>query len=209
MTHQLFQSILLLALVLFGCNRQSEFKTVDVAGVDTPVVLLNGSWKFSMAPPEKFWEDEVDFQNWADIQVPGECQMQGFAIKHDQPYAYKHQIAIPIDFIEKQILLNFYGVYSYARVWVNGHFVREHYGGFTKWSCDITEFVTAGEQARISVEIVDRADDISYGSGYAKHQIGGILRDVELVALPKQNFKQFYYETDLDEQYQDAELKVF
>ncbi len=209
MTHQLFQSILLLALVLFGCNRQSEYKTIDVAGVDTPVVLLNGSWKFSMSPPEKFWEDEVDFQNWADIQVPGECQMQGFAIKHDQPYAYKHQIAIPIDFIEKQILLNFYGVYSYARVWVNGHFVREHYGGFTKWSCDITEFVTAGEQASISVEIVDRADDISYGSGYAKHQIGGILRDVELVALPKQNFKQFYYETDLDEQYQDAELKVF
>ena len=208
MNQKIFQPVFLLALVLFGCTRQSEFKSIDVAGVDTPVVLLNGSWKFSMAPPEKFWEDEVDFQSWADIQVPGECQMQGFAIKHDQPYAYKHQIVIPADYTEKQILLNFYGVYSYARVWINGHFVREHYGGFTKWSCDITEFVTAGEHASISVEIVDRSDDISYGSGYAKHQIGGILRDVELVALPLQNFKQFYVETDLDEKYQNADLKV-
>ena len=208
MKQKIFQTVFLLALVLFACTRQSEIKTIEVAGVDTPVVLLNGTWKFSMDPPEKFWEDEVDFQSWADIQVPGECQMQGFAIKHDQPYAYKQQIVIPADFIEKQILLNFYGVYSYARVWINGQFVREHYGGFTKWSCDITEFVSAGEKASITVEIVDRADDISYGSGYAKHQIGGILRDVELVALPLQNFKQFYIETDLDDKYQNAELKV-
>ncbi|MEN8227368.1 MAG: glycoside hydrolase family 2 TIM barrel-domain containing protein, partial [Bacteroidota bacterium] len=56
---------------------------------------------------------------------------------------------------------------------------------------------------------IDRIDDISFGSGYAKHQIGGILRDVELVALPEQNFRQLYFETDLDENYQNAELKVF
>jgi len=180
-----------------------------VTGVEKPVILLNGTWKFSMDPPEKFWESDISFQDWSGIQVPGECQMQGFAIKHDVPYVYKHQFVVPKDYEGKQVLLNFHGVYSYARVWVNGQYVRDHFGGFTKWSCDITHLVKAGSEVTLTVEFTDRVDDISYGSGYAKHQIGGILRDVELVALPEQNFKQLYFETDLDEEYKDAELKVF
>jgi hypothetical protein len=206
---KLIETILFLTVVLFGCNRPSEIHKIEVAGVKNPVVSLNGTWKFSMTPPEKFWENNVDFQNWSDIQVPGECQMQGFAIKHDLPYAYKQKFLVPEDYNGKQVLLNFYGVYSYARVWVNGEFVREHFGGFTKWSCDISKLVTPGQEAILTVEIVDRIDDISFASGYAKHQIGGILRDVELVALPVQNFKQLWFETDLDENYENAELKVF
>ncbi len=201
--------LFLLLVILFGCGKQKAIKKIEVTDVKTPEIRLNGIWKFSMSPPDKFWENSVGFQDWSDIQVPGECQMQGFAIKHDQPYAYKHKFAIPADFEGKQILLNFYGVYSYARVWVNGQFVREHYGGFTKWDCNITEMVTPGEDAVLTVEFVDRTDDISYGSGYAKHQIGGILKDVELIALPKQNFKKLYFETDFDEDYKNADLKVF
>jgi len=209
MKFRISQTVILVAIILFGCNKPSEFKKIEVAGVKNPEISLNGTWKFSMTPPDNFWENSVDFQEWPDIQVPGECQMQGFAIKHDTPYIYKHLIAIPSDFEGKQIQLNFYGVYSYARIWVNGNFVREHFGGFTKWSCDITEYVTPGEKIFLTLEIVDRTDDISYASGYAKHQIGGILRDVELIALPKQNFKKLYFETDLDEDYKNAELKVF
>jgi beta-galactosidase len=205
----IFQTLLLVIATMFGCANSSKSKNIEVAGVSSPVISLNGTWKFSMTPPEKYWENNVEFQNWPDIQVPGECQMQGFAIKHDQPYAYKHRFDIPADYEGKQIELNFYGVYSYARIWVNGRFVREHYGGFTKWNCNITEFVKAGETAILTIELLDRTDDISYGSGYAKHQIGGILRNVELLALPNQHFRQLYYETDLDELYVNAELKVF
>ncbi|MCG8306306.1 MAG: hypothetical protein MI975_02875 [Cytophagales bacterium] len=201
-------AIYLFGMLLWGCSNRQEIKNIEVFGVENPIVLLNGTWKFSMVPPEKFWENDVDFQRWSDILVPGECQMQGFAIKHDRPYAYKTTFQVPPDYLGQQILLNFYGVYSYARVWVNGQFVRDHFGGFTKRSCDITGIVSAGEKAILTVEIVDRTDDISYGSGYAKHQIGGILRDVELAALPKQNFRKLHFETDLDENYKNAELKV-
>jgi len=204
-----FQTLILFFAFLFGCATKPDVKSINVAGVKSPEISLNGTWKFSMTPPEKFWENNIDTKNWADIQVPGECQMQGFAIKHDIPYAYKLQFKVPEDFNEKQIQLNFYGVYSYARVWVNGQFVRDHFGGFTKWSCDITDLVKAGETANLTVEFTDRTDDISYGSGYAKHQIGSILRDVELVALPKQNFEKLYFETDLDDNYENAELQVF
>ena len=195
--------------VLISCSVKENLEPIKVAGVKNPVISLNGTWKFTMNPPENFHENSIDFSTWNDILVPGECQMQGFAIKHDQSYVYKHRFLVPADYSGKQILLNFYGVYSYARVWMNGKFVREHFGGFTKWNCDITDFAKAGEEAILTVEFVDRADDISYASGYAKHQIGGILRDVELTALPKQNFKKLWFETDLDENYENAELKVF
>jgi len=205
-------SVLLVCVLLFtlyACDTQSVFKEIEVTGVNDPVISLNGTWKFSMTPPEKFWGNDVEFQEWPDIQVPGECQMQGFAIKHDQPYVYKTNFNVPADYKGKQIFLNFYGVYSYARIWIDGKLAREHYGGFTKWSCNVTKFVSVGETATLTVEIVDRTDDISFGSGYAKHQIGGILRDVELTTLPNLNFKQLYYETDLDEDYRNAELKIF
>ncbi len=209
MKNLLVPTLIFLILTSTGCNQQPDPLGIEVAGVDQPVISLNGTWKFSMSPPEKFWDNELDLQSWSDIQVPGECQMQGFAIQHDIPYVYKKQFEVPPDYIGNQIFLYFYGVYSHARIWVNGKFVREHFGGFTKWSSNITEFVTPGETTILTVEITDRSDDISYGSGYAKHQIGGILRDVELVALPDQHFQQLYFETDLDKQYENAELKVF
>ncbi len=205
---KIIQFLVLAALVLSACNTVPD-QIIQVDGVQTPVVLLNGTWKFNLDPPAEFWKNDIDFHSWTDIQVPGECQMQGMAIKHDRPFVYKKEFLVPADYQGKQIRLVFYGVYSYARVWVNGLFVREHHGGFTRWECDISDIVTPGEVAVLSLEVTDRADDISFGSGYAKHQIGGILRDVELVALPEQSFKKLYFETDLDEDYQDAVLKVF
>jgi beta-galactosidase len=194
---------------MVSCSDSPAFQSLNVQGVQEPVISLNGDWKFSMEPSGRFWRTDIDFSQWSDIQVPGECQMQGFAIRHDQPYVYKREFEVPADFAGKQVFLVFYGVYSYARVWVNGEFIREHYGGFTKWDCDITGHVFPGSTSILTVEIVDRIDDISYGSGYAKHQIGGILRDVELMALPEMNFSEFYFETELDGIYRDAELKIF
>ncbi len=208
MSTKFFQIALILGVLCFSCSEAKLTVNTEVSGVQDPVISLNGSWKFNMTPPDKFWKSDVDFSAWDNIEVPGECQMQGFAIKHDQPYVYKKEFAIPKDFEGKEIQLNFYGVYSYARVWVNGQFVREHYGGFTKWTCDISSFIKAGENAILTVEIVDRADDVSYGSGYAKHQIGGILRDIVLTALPKTHFQKLHFETLLDDNYQDTELKI-
>ncbi|MCP4311754.1 MAG: beta-galactosidase [Bacteroidetes bacterium] len=208
MKKHLAQLALIISLFLLACTLHAEINKIEINGIRNPVISLNGTWKFSMAPPTDHWKNGVDFNEWPDIQVPGECQMQGFAIQHDQPYVYKKQFEIPDDYSGKQISLNFFGVYSYAKVWVNGTFICEHFGGFTKWSCPITDYVNAGETAILTLEFADLADDISYGSGYAQHQIGGILRDVELVALPTQNFKQLCFETELDEQYINAELKV-
>ena len=92
---------------------------------------------------------------------------------------------------------------------VNGKFVREHHGGFTRWETDITSFVRIGKKNEIQLAVVDRLDEISYASGYAHHPIGGILRDVTLFALPESHLYDIGVETHLDSLYQDADLRFF
>ncbi|MDR3228545.1 MAG: hypothetical protein LBT53_03945 [Puniceicoccales bacterium] len=169
-----------------------------VMGVQSPSILLNGTWQFQFTPNKK----------WADILVPGEAAMQGFAIEHNKPYRYKTAVAVPADFADKRVFLRFDGVYSHARLSINGTFLREHHGGFTRWETDITQHVKLGEKNEIFLEVTDRSDDISYASGYAHHPIGGILRDVRLFALPQTHLYDFYTETQLDAQYKDAVLKI-
>ena len=180
----------------------------EVAGLTPHVTHLDGEWKFSLVPPAEFWSDGVDPANWMNIVVPGELAAQGVPIARDCEYAYKRVIHIPATAEGKGVFLRFDGVYSYARVWVNGKFVREHHGGFTSWDCDITAFVTPGQTAWLTVGVTDRADEISYGSNYAKHYIGGILRGVKVVVLPPDYVSRFHLETDLDSTYKDATLKV-
>ncbi|MBN1481715.1 hypothetical protein EH223_05060 [candidate division KSB1 bacterium] len=199
--------IVLLKLLLLSCS-EFEQSTIYVDQVSQPRICLNGVWKVTTHPPAAFWSDTTRFDAWQDIRVPGECAMQGIPIKHDEPFVYKTNVLIPNDYSGKSIFLQFDGVYSFARVWANGNRVREHHGGFTRWQCDITPFVQAGKAAIITVEVTDRIDDISCASGYAKHRIGGILRDVHLLALPKNFPHSISITADLDDEYKHAMLCV-
>lgn len=180
----------------------------SVAGVADPVISLNGTWKFNMTTPANFWDNTVDPSSWSDIQVPGEAFMQNFKIAQNIEYPYKKQVAIPADFSGKKVILKFEGVYSYARVWVNGHFVRDHTGGFTAWDADITPYVTPGQSAWITVGVTSKSDDISNEDQYAKHNIGGILRNVKLIALPESYVTRVHATTDFDATFTNATLSV-
>ena len=87
----------------------------ELAGVETPAVLLSGTWQFQYSPDSK----------WDKIQVPGEPAMQGYAIEHDKPFTYRKSFTVPADYAGKHTILRFDGVYSHARLFVNGTFVRD------------------------------------------------------------------------------------
>ena len=76
--------------------------------------------------------------------------MQGYAIEHDKPFTYRKSFTVPVDYAGKHTILRFDGVYSHARLFVNGTFVREHHGGFTRWETDVTPFVRTRKEKRDS-----------------------------------------------------------
>ena len=118
-------------LVNKSCNSHKE---LFVEGVGKPVIGLNGMWEICLSPYESINRTKGDSITWNKIKVPGECMMQGYAIKHDQPFTYKKDICIPADYKGKIVKIRFEGVYSYARVWINGKYICDHSGGFTSWN---------------------------------------------------------------------------
>jgi len=195
-------SLLIMALVLATSNIFAENETYiipsKVENVKQSSLLLNGTWQFKFSPDSK----------WTSIEVPGEAVMQGYGIEHDKPFWYKKVFTLPSDFKGKRTILRFDGVYSYARLTVNGKYVRDHHGGFTRWETDVTEFVKPGGKNEILLEVTDRIDEISYASGYAHHPVGGILRDVTVFTLPQTHLYDFRVETQLDTLYKDAVLQL-
>lgn len=199
MNHKFF----IILLSLFSCVMvKSEVLEralpTKVEGVKAPSILLNGAWDFQFNADSK----------WRPIQVPGEIAMQGYALEHDKAVTYKKKVAIPADYRNKKVILRFDGVYSYTRLWVNGTYVCDHHGGFTRWEADITSLAKVGKLNEIKLEVTDRKDEISYASAYAHHPIGGILRDVTVYALPKANLADFFVETVMDSLYNNACLKI-
>jgi hypothetical protein len=176
----------------------------SVAGIRNPVISLDGTWKINLSPGMGFWENDVDSSSWRDVVVPGQADMQGLQIPRDHQYAYKSRISIPSEFANKRIFLRFEGVTGTAMAWVNGALVGEHYGGFTVWNCDITDKVSAGKLADLTVGVTEPQPHAST-EGYS----GGIIRNVKLIALPKEYLSRFNVETDFDRDYRNAKLKVW
>ena len=199
-------ALLIIVPLLISCN--SERGLLYVGNVMEPVISLDGEWMIStdtegMAP---YLMNDNLFEGV--VEVPGEVMMQGFLIKHDTPFVLRRHIDIPFDYKDKVVKLVFEGAYSYARVWVDSQLIREHAGGFTAWECDISDQIQAGTKLTLTVELTDRMDEISYGSGYAKHPIGGLLRSVKLMALPKTYPDKIIISTDFDNDHKDATLTV-
>ncbi len=140
--------------------------------------------------------------------MPNEFATLGYQITPDREYPCRRRIRIPADFENQRTFVRFDGVYGYARVWINGVYVRDHFGGFTSWDCEITDHVKAGQDADLVLGITDRSDDISQASYYAKHSVAGILRDVRLFAVPQNHLAALSMSVTLDAQYRDGLIDV-
>jgi len=157
----------------------------SIAGLQKPVIELTGTWLFAPLPPKEYWGTDFKRPEWSPIVVPNEFEMLGFQISPDVEYPCRKTIEIPREFANHRIFVRFDGVYCYARLWINGTYIRDHTGGFTSWDAEITDHIQPGTSAELVLGITDQSDNISQGSYYAKHSIAGILRNIRMFAVPK------------------------
>ncbi|MCF6356410.1 MAG: DUF4981 domain-containing protein [Draconibacterium sp.] len=192
--------------------------------------LLNGQWKFKWVETpaqvtEDFWQPDFDVENWDEIRVPANWQMEGFGHPKFRNIAltfesnppnipdyynpvgcYKRKFTIPENWEDKEIMLRFEGIKSASYIWVNGKRVGYNQGGFEPAEFNITEFVEVGEND-LAVKVI-RFSDGSYLENQDMWRLSGIYRDVKLYAQPKTYIHDFYVVTDLDKNYKDATLIV-
>ncbi len=103
-----YRIILFFVFLIVSCKK-TDHTDYFVEGVSDPIISLNGTWKVNIESPEEFWKTQTLNDEWKNIEVPGECMMQGFPIKHDKPFVYKKLIDIPNDY-DEQNALNYYNL---------------------------------------------------------------------------------------------------
>lgn len=155
---------------------------IQADGMKEPVLSLNGSeWELQGRP----------------ANVPS------YVMNTEGEYTFKRWLNIPEEWRGQQIFIRFEGVNCLARVLIDDTFVKEHYGGFLSWDCEITDFVKASGTHRLSVQITDKPREL------APFQQGGIVRDVLLYVVPHSHIFRLHAGTTFtDESYTDAMLKV-
>ncbi|APZ46975.1 hypothetical protein BW723_12075 [Polaribacter reichenbachii] len=191
---------------------------------------LNGDWNFFWVKKpvdaiNDFYKSNYDASKWKTIDIPSNWEMRGYGtpiytnstypffsdfpfINHsDNPVGhYIKEIEIDENWSEKDLILHFGGVSSAFYVWVNGNFVG--YSEDTRLSSefDITKYTQIGKN-KIAVKVF-RWSDGSYLEAQDHWRLSGIEREVYIKAVPKVRLADFFVQTDLDEGYKDATLKV-
>lgn len=125
---------------------------------------LNGTWEFEFdfgnsAIARNLWEKE-SFDNSIVVPFCPESRLSGIAYTDFiSGAAYRRHFCLGKEEIAGRVLLHFGAVDYKAEVYVNGQSVGSHKGGYTSFSFDITEFVSAGD----NVLFVSVADDVRSG----------------------------------------------
>jgi beta-galactosidase/beta-glucuronidase len=181
-----------------------------VAGLDDFKLSLDGTWKIFPAPAEKLQSKPLDSAEWKDIQVPGQWKQQGFDLPRDKTVAMAKEFFLPKDWAGRRVFLRFNGIHAGTHYWLNGEPLGYSENLFTPVEWEITKQARVGETNRLDLEMkVDTVSEmLSCSSNYAFHNLGGIDRSVSVFALPEVHVRSLQVATDLDKNYQDADLKV-
>jgi beta-galactosidase len=187
---------------------------------------LNGQWKFHLSqnPSERpyyFFKDDFDTREWETIPVPSNWEMEGydypiytnvqypheknppFMQKHYNPVgSYKREFKVPADWKGKEIFLHFGAVSSAMYVWVNGELVGYSEDSKTPAEFNITGYLKPGTNT-VAVEVY-KWSDASYLEDQDFWRMGGITRDVFLMARNPQHIRDFRITAGLDESYSNG-----
>lgn len=195
---------------------------------------LNGKWKFHWVKnpdlrPKDFYKPSFYTGGWADINVPGNWERQGYGTaiyvnetyefddkmfnfkknpplvpyKENEVGSYRRTFTVPAGWKGRRVVLCCEGVISFYYVWVNGHFLGYNQGSKTAAEWDITDQLEEGENT-IALEVY-RWSSGSYLECQDMWRLSGIERDVYLYSTPKQYIADYKVNATLEkERYKDG-----
>lgn len=193
-------------------------------------LLLNGNWRFSLVRNpdlviKDFFRPDFKDEDWNDIPVPSNWQMQGYETpkfrnisrpfteappaiphKYNPVGMYRHEFIIPESWDGKEVFLRFEGVASASFVWINGEEVGYNQGAMEPAEYNITKYLKSGSNT-LAVSVYTYCDGV-YLEQQDMWRLAGIFRDVKLISRPKAYIHDYYVTTDLDADYEHAMLTV-
>ncbi|MBQ7691715.1 MAG: beta-galactosidase [Muribaculaceae bacterium] len=166
---------------------------------------LNGLWDYAItaknASPPSTWKGRILVPFALESSLSG----VGDSLSADQALWYHLTFKTPKHEAGKRVRLNFGAVDWDARVWVNGHEVGNHQGGYTAFSFDITEALNTKGSNELVVRVLDGTDTGFQPCGKQRSKtrgiwytpVSGIWQTVWLETVPDHGVTAVTTTTDL------------
>ena len=174
--------------------------------------LLNGKWDaiidlYDLGRSKQLWLNrkpetkteffEYSFDGGLRLNVPGDFNSQIPQLQYYEGTVWyaRHFSASPACAGERLFL--YFGAVSYrCTIWLNGHELASHEGGFTPFQIDVTDHIIDGDNF-ICVEVNNRrSTDAIPAMSFDWWNYGGITRDVMLVRTPQVYIKDYFIHLD-------------
>lgn len=148
------------------------------------VYTINDGWKFAKGSPFEAQLTGCDDSSWETVNIPhtwndkdADDETPGF---YRGPVWYRKQLFIDKSQEGRQAVIYFEGANQEVRFYLNGQFVGEHKGGYTRFCFDITSHLRYGQENLFAIyvnnvynpNIPPLSADFTF--------FGGIYRDVYL-----------------------------
>ena len=153
----------------------------DMVGCDVPYprpqlrrnsfFSLDGLWDFSAQPNGK----EAVFDRRIRVPFPPQSKLSGVGelFGDDTELCYRRSFRLPDGFCRARTILHIGAADQVARVWLNGHFLGEHTGGYLPFSFDVTPYLSQQENTLV-IRVTDELDKHILPWGKQKHKRGGM-----------------------------------
>jgi len=159
-------------------------------------VPLSGSWRFAVDPTRegvrsRWFRTAYDDGGWKTVTVPHTWNVMPARRDYSGLAWYRRSFALPEREVRNAHLrLRFEAVFYAARIWLNGHELGRHEGGYTPFELDATTAARAGRN--VLAVLVDNhrggnriPADITPTWSFDWWNYGGIVRDVSLAVTSR------------------------
>ena len=149
---------------------------------------FNDNWKFYLGEADGAQRPEFDASRWKSVDLPHDYSIEqefSKSMEAESGYLpggigwYRKTFSLDESLRNKEIRMDFDGVYMDSTVYINGTRLGTHPYGYTPFSFDITDYVKFGEENVIAVKVNHQTPSSRWYSG------SGIYRDVKLTATDK------------------------
>ena len=173
------------------------------------ILELNNNWYYK----PNFSEEDIknnDYTEYENIHLPHANVEVPYNYFDDKIYqfisCYKKKLDISKS--NKRVFIDFEGVMTYCKVYLNENFLGEHKGGYTPFSFEITDYLNESENIlTVMVDSTERKDIPPFGGTIDFLTFGGIYREVSL-RMVEDNFIQDIFVKSLNTLSDIKELEV-
>lgn len=191
----------------------------------TAKTSLNGEWLFALDPvdagvTQEWFKPGLPTDKWDKVAVPHCYSTDPRYHYHTGTAWYLRKLTAPPPAKDGRAFIRFDAVFYQATVWLNGHLLGTHEGGYTPFEFDVTGLLADENHLAVRVNNAWSTTTIpgaktkvsyqslNYGQLYPWMNYGGITRPVTLITRPSLYVEKVKIETVPDLAAKTARLNI-